>query len=214
MNGKYIVLFTLALLVAGLAFLNPAWFRKAGDFLNFGLTSANKISPEELNQKLSASRIGITESKAKFVAGDVFSRYPLNLKDQILVDVGSADGVKFGGAAISDGILVGKVVGVSGDTSVIQTVFDPSFSIAVRIGKSKTDALLRGGVEPKLTLIPKTSVVEVGDAVYSASKDFEYGLPLGVLGPIGPTSQNIFSEADLILSYSPADLRYLFLEKQ
>ena len=214
MNGKTAVLFVLALFVVGLAFLNPAWIRRTGDFLTFGLSAADKITPEELSRKLSEFRVGSAESKAKFVAGDVFSRYPLNLKDQLLVNVGSKDGVKLGGAAVSDGVLIGKVVGVSENSSVVQTVFDPNFNVSVRIGKSGIDALLKGGVEPKLTMIQKTSAAESGDAVYSASKDFQYGLPLGVLGQISPTAQNVFSEANLVLSYSPADLRYLFLEKQ
>lgn len=214
MNGKNTLLFIVALLVAGLAFLNPSGLRKTGDFLTFGLSTGNKISPEDMNSKLAASCVAAPEAKGKFVAGNVFSRYPMNLKDQLLVDVGFADGVKLGGAAISDGMLVGKIIGVSANTSIVQTVFDPNFSLAVRIGKVREDALLKGGVEPRLTLISKVSSLIAGDAVYSASKDFQYGLPIGVIGAVNPTTQNVFSEAVLTLSYSPADLRYLFLEKQ
>lgn len=214
MTGGKLVLAILALLVLGLSFLNPMFFRKTGDFLTFGLSGVSRITPEELDAKLAASCVGLAKPSAKFVAGDIFSRYPLNLKDQLLVDVGSKDGVKLGGAALLDGVLIGKVAGVSEETSVIQTVFDSNFSLPVRIGKSRTDALLKGGVEPKLTMIPKASTAVSGDAVYSASRDFDYGLPLGTLGPVGPTSQDIFLEGGLVLSYSPADLRYLFLEKQ
>jgi cell shape-determining protein MreC len=214
MRGEKIVLLILALVILGLAFLNPSGLRKTGDFLTFGFSTVNKISAEDMNSKFEASCAVLPEVKGKFVGGNIFSRYPMNLKDRLLVDVGSADGVKFGGAAVSDGILIGKVVGVSADTSIVQTVFDSNFSLAVRIGKLRGDALLKGGVEPRLTLIPKASSLAAGDAVFSASEDFQYGLPLGVVGVVSLTAQNVFSEASLILSYSPADLRYLFLEKQ
>lgn len=211
---KAVVIF-LALIFLALGVLNPAIFKTAGNIFAFGVSSPQKIDRADLEKKINEFRISIKypQSTEKFVAADVYSRYPLNLKDEFLAGAGSNEGVKLGGAAIWNGILVGRVKQVAEETSLIQTIFDPNFSLAVRIGKSGADSLLKGGVEPKLTLIPKNSASSGGETVYSASGELPFGLVLGVSALPAVTPQSVFAEASLVLSYSPSDLRYIFLEK-
>ena len=208
-------IFALALIFLVLIFVSPVVFREIGNFITFGQSGAGpKISPEELAQKVMDMRAGVKpDAGKKFIAGDVYSRYPLNFKDELLVNVGAKDGVKPQGAAVWDGNLVGRVKAVGNDFSVVQTIFDPGFSLPARIGKAGKEVLLKGGVEPKLTLIPKTADIKNGEVVYSASANFDYGMPLGVYGQAIGDQNGVFSEASLLISYSPSELRYLFLEK-
>lgn len=186
--------------------------QKVGEILTFGLGRPAKLPAAEIEKKLSELRIGTATTSPHLIAGDVFSLYPMNFKDELLVGVGSENRVKLGGAAIYNGMLIGRIKEVRDNVSVIQTVFDPSFSLPVRIGKAKVDALLKGGVDPKITLIPKSSALDPQDGVYSASSDLEFGLPIGNLGAVTLPPAAVFSEAGLTLAYSPLDLRYLYLE--
>ncbi|MDO8504688.1 MAG: rod shape-determining protein MreC [Candidatus Liptonbacteria bacterium] len=215
MTAEKVTILALTLIFLGLIFVGPAVLRSFGNVLTFGpADTVARISAEELEQKVRDMRVGVNSGAgAKFVLGDVYSGYPLNLKDELLVNVGARDGVKPFGAVTWNGILVGKIKEVKEEFSVIQTIFDPKFSLPVRAGESGADALLKGGVEPKLTLIPKNVETKAGDVVYSASADFEYGMPLGVGGPLITSANSVFSEADLLISYGPSELRYLFLEK-
>lgn len=194
---------------AGLLFLPTSVFQGAAHILNFGFRNVEDIS----RGSMSVLQISVRPYAEKnMLVADVYSRYPFNFKNELLADAGVGDSVKKNGAAIFEGMLVGKIVEVREQAAVVQTVFDPGFSIPVRIGKSRTDALLVGGVEPKLTMIPKNSDVNPGDLVYSASADFDYGLLLGTAGTPAISGTNVFSEAPLILGYNPSDIRYLSLE--
>ncbi len=177
--------------------------------LNFGVRSVENITAENISALQISAR---SYAEKDMLVADVYSRYPFNFKNELLTDAGADGGVKSGGAAIFEGMLVGKIIEVKEELAIVRTVFDPGFSLPVRIGKSKTDALLVGGVEPKLTMIPKNADIAPGDLVYSASADFEYGLLLGTAGTPAISGTNVFSEAPLILGYNPSDIRYLSLE--
>ncbi|TSC60179.1 MAG: Uncharacterized protein LiPW15_57 [Parcubacteria group bacterium LiPW_15] len=211
MTGEKVILLGLALVFVGLLFLPPSVFQGVAHVFNFGFRSAENIPTENI----SVLQVSVHPYAEKnMLVADVYSRYPFNFKNELLADAGASDNVKNGGAAIFDGVLIGKIIEVKDRTAVIQTVFDPSFSLPVRIGKSKTDALLIGGVEPRLTMIPKNADIAPGDLVYSASANFEYGLLVGTAGTPTISGTNVFSEAPLILGYNPLDIRYLSLESK
>ena len=209
MTGEKIILLSLTLVFAGLLFLPTSVFQGVAHVLNFGFRNIQNITAENVSVFQISAR---PYAEKDMLVADVYSRYPFNFKNELLADAGTKDGVKNGGAAIFEGMLVGKIIEVKDETAIIQTVFDPGFSLPVRIGKSKTDALLVGGVEPKLTMIPKNADITPGDLVYSASADFEYGLLLGTAGTPAISGTNVFSEAPLILGYNPSDIRYLSLK--
>lgn len=193
--------------------MSPSIFKQTGNFITFGFSKQQIVPAEDILKQAEALRAsGNNSIRSKYVQGDVYSRYPLNLKDELLVDVGAGAGVRTGGAAIFNGMLVGRIKESGENLSIVQTVFDPNFSLPVRIGKNKVDALLKGGVEPKLTLIQKNSDISQDDMVYSASSELEYGLAIGEAGPATVSNAGVFAEAPLKLSYSPADLRAIFLE--
>jgi cell shape-determining protein MreC len=209
MSGGKFLLLALSLLFAFALFLPPSVFGGLAEFFNFGTGVFRPASQEDI----SAIQISARPFKAKgMIVADVYSRYPLNFKSELLVNAGEEDGVKTGGAAVYEGMLVGKVVFVGRANSVVRTVFDPELSLPVRIGKSRADALLLGGVEPRLTMMAKNADVAPGDLVYSASSDLEYGLLVGSMGMPAISGTNVFSEAPLTLSYNLPDIRYISLE--
>ena len=77
----------------------------------------------------------------------------------------------------------------------------------VRVGPSLRDALLIGGQNPRLTLIDKNDLVQKGDQVISAKKEFPYGISIGEVGEVNNLVAHSFQEAELVLPYTMRDLR-------
>lgn len=103
--------------------------------------------------------------------------------------------------------LVGTVSSVTRGTSRVQTLADPSWRTAVRVGASSVDALLVGGLTPMLTTIPKGAPVAAGDPVISADEHLPYGMFVGTVAEIRDAPDGVLREATLALPYALAGLR-------
>lgn len=148
------------------------------------------------------------QTPASGVRAMAFSNYPFNLKDQLTLAAGTNAGVALGQAVILPtsptvpmGVLVGKISAVYSDASVATTLFDTNWSSAVRIGDRGVEALLTGGLEPELSLIPKDAAVAPGDIVYSADAAFPFGLALGRIRSVELAKDRTFQRAKLTLAY-------------
>jgi len=140
----------------------------------------------------------------------IYSRYPLNFKNELIVSAGGNDGVKEGMIAVlpgrsGDSVLVGRVAQVFPETSLVLTLFDPRFQTAVRVGER---------TEPKATLIPKKDEVKEGDVVSAAGAGFPYALAIGEVARMLPASDQLFQEAAVRLPYDSNELRSLILLPQ
>jgi cell shape-determining protein MreC len=147
-----------------------------------------------------------TSTPEKGIMAPVYSRYPFNLKSEILIAAGRNSGVNVGDVALYQGSLLGSVEKVFADSALVQTIFDNRFKAPVRIGSSGTDALLVGGPEPQLTLIPQSAGVAQNDQVYAAGENFPYGATLGALQDLSGSADNIYRSAALRVFYNPASM--------
>ena len=91
--------------------------------------------------------------------------------------------------------------------ATLQTLADPEWRSAVRIGTSSVDALLVGGLAPTLTLISKGAPVAPGDAVVSADESLPYGLFVGSVAEVRDASDGVLREATIALPYTLTGLR-------
>lgn len=211
-NGK-ITLILLGIILIILSFLTPKATTKFGEILTFGILNSKKINLEELKKESAELRIYSGESKSNFSPGFMYSIYPFNLKNEFSVNIGLESGVRPGGSVVNlEGVLIGKTISVSDKSSIIRTIFDPSFELPVYIGKTSVPAMLKGGPSPRITLIPKSSIVDSGEVIYSASKDFPYGMVLGEMGPVKVSDTSVFYEGELKLSYNLSDIRVVYLQ--
>ncbi len=170
------------------------------------LGDAGKLAAENLLLKaqlaeLSAIASEMPTSTPDSIRAMVYSDYPFNFKNELTVDVGSRDGVATRDAALFEGNLVGEVVSVSSDRSVVRTVFDPSFVLYVRIGTKGYDAFLVGGPYPAVQSIAKTADLAAGDAVYSADDSMPYAIAVGKVADVSISSNNVFKQASLAFPY-------------
>ncbi len=103
--------------------------------------------------------------------------------------------------------LIGVVAGVTERSARVQTIADPSWRTAVRIGTSSVDALLVGGLTPTLTTFPKGAPVAVGDPVVSADAQLPYGMFVGTVAEVRDAADGVLREATLALPYTLVGLR-------
>lgn len=214
MQRWFIGLCTLAII--GFIFFEPSVGAFLGRLANGGDTDldANKrLSAEVLALRAEIAQLSSVQELFRASSSDilptfVFSRYPFNFKNEITIAVGSDEDIAIGQAVVmsiagarAKPIFVGDVIRVFGDRAVARTIFDPKFQAAVRIGAKGVDALLVGGSEPHLTLIPKGAVVLAGDPVILVSADMPYGLAVGTLTEAYLAQDRVFQEAIITTPY-------------
>ena len=180
------------------SFIIPKFFRfspKADQQIN-----ELYLENQSLKSRLTAS---LPEFRGDFKLAKVYSSYPFNDKNEIAINLGSADGIKESWPVVlGSDIVLGEVKKVFEHYSLVRTIFDPEWRLAVRIGENKINALLEGGVEPSLTTIDKNKVIKEGDFIYAVAKGFPYGALIGKVQNISSSPSSIFQEASLALPYN------------
>ena len=138
---------------------------------------------------------------------EVYSRYPFNNKNEILIAAGTADGVKPKMAVTVNGLLVGRVEQSGDHLSLVKTIFDADLQLAVKVGDKGVNGLFKGGLSPEVSLIPKEAGVRPGSGVFSANTDLPYGLPLGEVADIRDEPGEIWQTALLNIPYDLENIK-------
>lgn len=222
-----ITIIILAVLILGLIVFEPAWGWQLAR-LFAGTSSDSALAPNESlrveNETLKAEVALLSSIKEQLAANipeainaPVYARYPFNFKSEILLAAGAKNGVAAGqpvlvtlagnDANANRGVLLGTVTRVFPESALVRTVFDPSFQVSVRIGKEGARALFSGGLEPKVTLIPKSAKIITGDSVVSVDSAFPMGVSVGALLEVRLAPDHTSQEATVILPYDLADIR-------
>lgn len=219
---KHAWVFIICVLVlAALIFLKPSYGWRLQAWL--GNREISQTGSEDLaaqNESLEA-RLAVLEKVAADIPANphgeiramVLSQYPFGLKNELLVDAGSENGVAAGKAGTFQGIFIGSVSKVFVNTAVLDTIFNPGFKISVRIGSHGADALLVGGAYPKLTSLDKAAKVEEGDIIYTAAPGLPYGLPVATVVATSTSPDNLFEEASLSFAYNINDVETVLIAR-
>ena len=190
-------------------------------FTNFFISKQRALNKnlalQQENESLLAElqAIGVQEMglDTEYISAKIFSTYPFNIKNQLTINKGIVEGVeKFAAVTLGGNILVGQISEVLNGHSIVKTVFDPSWSLPVRIGQQEVDGLLEGGSEPKIVLIEKEQQITVGDIVFSAGEYFPYGIKIGEVAKLWQET-GAFQEAGLKIPYTISELREVVIIK-
>ncbi|MBI4192996.1 MAG: hypothetical protein HY536_00015 [Candidatus Colwellbacteria bacterium] len=138
----------------------------------------------------------------------VYSQYPFNTHGFVSINAGADQGVAAGDAVTIGGyIFIGQVARVYADHSTVRTIFDPSWKLPVKVREDVVDGLLVGGRTPLVTLIANEHEVERGDAIYTASREFLFGLTVGTVHTLTNDPGQAFQEATLSVPYKLSDVQ-------
>lgn len=174
------------------------------------LTLENDSLKTELYIAENLSGKEINEGKWEYFLAKVFSSYPFNDQNLISIANGEISGIKKDQiVAAAPGILLGQIINVNKNIALVRTIFDREFIAAVKIGDSKIDALLKGGVPPTLEMIEKNMDIKNGEIVYSADQNYPYGFKLGEVQLIDGKdvdTAGLFKKASLKTQYNLTSL--------
>jgi cell shape-determining protein MreC len=211
----------LIVVLAALIFFAPSYGWAIRQFLSPSASApADSQSVEAQNETLKAQLAQLQTvvsqlptSSPNEVRAMVYSRYPMNFKNELLVNAGANDGVVVGAAAVFQGMLVGQVQAVFPDSATVQTVFDENLKMPVRIGSGGYDGLLRGGSDPSVVSVATDAPVEIGDIVYSATPGLPYGLPIAEVAATSTSADSLFQQASLSFPYDINSIETIFIMK-
>ncbi|MHB9019609.1 MAG: rod shape-determining protein MreC [Minisyncoccota bacterium] len=190
------------------------------------LSTKNEIEDLELQNDSLKTQLYISENlsgkeikdnKWDYFYAKVFSSYPFNDQNLIAVNSGEMSGVNIGqSVAVAPGILLGQVIKIGKNISLIRTIFDKDFIASVKIGENKVSALLKGGTPPTLEMIEKNKDIKNGEIVYSVDQNYPYGFKLGEVKMIegkNTDTAGVFKNAFLKTTYSVASLEDVLIIK-
>ncbi|MEK7195863.1 MAG: rod shape-determining protein MreC, partial [Patescibacteria group bacterium] len=131
-----------------------------------------------------------------------------NGKRDISIAAGKKDDIQ-SGAIITFGskVFIGKVSQVNNSTSIVKTVYDPGYQVAVRIGTKEVDGLFKGGLNPIVDLIKTDADIKEGDEIITASPNLPYGLFIGTVKNITQVPGAPFKQTKVELGVELSSLR-------
>ncbi len=172
-----------------------------GSSTDNGLVAENESLKAQLAELQTVQAELPTASPANYIRAMVYSRYPLNFKNELLVNAGASSGVKPGSAVLFEGLFIGRVLSVWDSYATVQTIFDNSFRMPVRIGSGGYDGLLTGGSYPFVASIAKNTPLNVNDIIVTAASGMPYAVPIGEVQSTSTSPDNLFEQAALAFPY-------------
>jgi rod shape-determining protein MreC len=211
----------LIIILAALIFFAPAYGWKIREFLSpppAAPADAQDLAAENDSLKAQLATLQAIEAELPTSTPDeiramVYSRYPMDFKNELLVDAGMDEGVAPGAAVMFQGVLIGVVRTAFPKSAVVQTIFDSGLKMPVRIGSGGYDGLLQGGSAPEVGSIPENSSMSVGDVVYSVAPGIPYGLPVGEVAATSTSADSLFEQAAIDIPYDMNSIQTVFIMK-
>ncbi|HET8998078.1 MAG TPA: rod shape-determining protein MreC [bacterium] len=156
------------------------------------------------------SLVGIKDQPYHTVAARVIGRDPSHWFNSLLVDRGTADGVRRNDPVITSDGLVGRVIEASGTWARVLLILDPRSAAGVLVGRSRDAGVAEGQGQPVLHVkyLSRDAEILPGDQVVTAGLGEIYprGLPVGTVVGVSRTEGDLFQEA---LVRPGADLNHL-----
>ncbi len=206
-DGWFLIICIVVLIA--LIFLAPqagwrlrAWLSPApdGGARDMNLAATNQSLMAQLAQLQSVAS-ELPNVPVGYRVAMVYSQYPFNFKNEILINAGAGEGVAAGKAVVFEGVLIGTVESVFPHAALVETVLDGNFKMPVRVGAKGYDALLVGGAAPRATSMLRNVAVMPGDIIYAAAPNVPYGLPIATIAATSTSHDNLFQEATLNFAY-------------
>ena len=136
-----------------------------------------------------------------YTAASVIGRDPSPFLHYIIIDRGSADGIRRGMPVVTDQGLVGRVDAVISNAARVQLITDPSSAVNVRLEETERDVVLVGSVSGDLSLdlVAQDLALEPGDLLLTSGLGGSYppDLIVGQILNVRKRDSDIFQQASV-----------------
>lgn len=156
------------------------------------------------------------DTAASFLYARTFPDPHNTVRNYLAIDAGAAGGIRKGAVVLwTPNIFLGEISEVYAEYSIVKTIFDGSVAIPVHVGERQTSALLVGGANPLLDLIPKEAEVASGDAIITAAGYgvIEAGLFVGNVLEVRAPESRIVTQATIRVPYAMPQIREVFIKQ-
>ncbi|KAK3604959.1 hypothetical protein CHS0354_000623 [Potamilus streckersoni] len=162
-------------------------------FISLGLLEKNMLK---------TTKFGHVIGERDFVVARVIHKNFSETHNYITLDIGSNKGVFEDAAVISELGLVGKVVYVTDDFSVVQPILSKDFAVAVVTKQTNVNAMIRWAGLPdrvNLKFIPAGTVVYSGEEVFTSnlSSFCNPGVKVGSIIKVAQKRDDIFLDIEV-----------------
>ncbi|MGC4105615.1 MAG: rod shape-determining protein MreC [Thermomicrobiales bacterium] len=123
-----------------------------------------------------------------YVTGNVISRDPTGQQKFVIIDKGSADGLRVGMAVVSPDYFVGQVSEVTENSAKVMLIIDSSMKVGARLEDTQAEGTVigtwQGGQQPMLMEhIDKTKTPKEGEKIVTSdmTRQIPPGLIIGIV---------------------------------
>jgi len=167
--------------------------KKIGELTAMNLSYQESYKEAQRLKKLLAFS---DENKYHFISARVIGREQAALSRTVLIDKGSAHGLKIGMPVVAPPGLIGRLVDVSWHASRVLLFIDENSNIDAVVQRNRTQGIISGAGSRGMILkyISKTQDVKEGDVIVSSGMGgvFPKGLLIGQVGHVDRQEASLF----------------------
>lgn len=151
------------------------------------------------------------------VAAQVIADAPGNFQWAVMIDKGSADGIKKDMAVITPEGLVGKILDVESSQATVLLLVDPNLGVGSTTEERRLTGIAYGrgeGVDLSLQYVSKEETVAVGNRVMTSNyngRTFPPGIPIGYVSHVGGDQRASDFQIDVNPYVDFAKLNFVFV---
>lgn len=185
--------------------------------LNLTLSDeASRLREASLENLRLRRLLGLKErSPYRTIAANVVGKNLQLLRNTIMIDAGSDQGVALNMPIVTDAGLVGRINAVSNGYSVGQIMLNREFRASAKVQRGRVDGIIawEGGDHVSLRNVAKTLDVKTGDVVITSeySSVFPPGIRIGVVTGITQEPSSLFQDIEITPSVDFARLEEVFV---
>jgi rod shape-determining protein MreC len=182
-------------------------------------TTLEKLNLQnELKQYNGVFSIAFDTGSNDFELAEVIGYSGQYQERNLIVDKGMGSGIQIGSAVISATGIVGKIILVNADHSVILPFSNPKFQLPVMDSRTGVQGILQSDISGtvSMNLVKLGSEISVGDTIVTSnlSRLYPKSYPVGSIKRIRESQDNLFISADLSPFTLVENLEHVFILKK
>ncbi|MCY3834986.1 MAG: rod shape-determining protein MreC [Anaerolineaceae bacterium] len=167
---------------------------------------------ELLAELMNYSQVNAT---TRYLPSEIIANEASGLFDGIIINRGSRDGVAVGMPVVTELGLVGRILDVRANVSLVLLVTDGNSSVSARLQSTRAQGSVQGaaGNQLRMTFIPLNTPIQINDVILTSGLggNFPAGLIIGRVESVRQFEFELFQEAEVSSLIDFASLEYVLV---